>query len=689
MDITTFVYRNREQALALGDYASYRAQLSRQVVALRRKLKITTPKNHKYSKKAPLTAEQVAKDKQYASILIRQVQTLTSSRYVHLQLLSAERAWAEAMAVKAAHAQDNASEIITGSTRKFIISRLHKAAGYASRLVTVLSEKASSGATDQDYLDAIAYSRCLHGSEQFERQFGKRFEDTQTQKAAWKTCLSLFSEAHVIYSAILRSTSSDIYKEVIAGTVDPSIHYVAYQSRIPRTVAIATVAKRNFRQDQKALLGDVTALDPAALNEDDAAVVTSTDGSAITNIPTTVVWRGRTVPIADAAIGQSLAATAIAATHLATQLTASPSPKVLAAAYDPVLTAAQDAVDAVRRAIGDLSKEGIPESDSRMQDLRVTDLATNYALIAWRIGRNRVLTASSSPTPLDDGLNFTPAANASKSKGANGTKTSPATVSKGASRSQRLAALRDRSVLLASTIQSLDAIAALPGASRDTAFVSELDAQRAYFRALRCLNIGYAHVALGRPAEREALALFAQAATLATSEAATAAASSSAVVSTLPASADGTQPPTIVIRPDQVSQLQAHATALTHRQRGLVALHQITASAAQDSGTAAAPPLIHRGLDAYPPGDVDLLNLVPYPPRLQPVPVKPIFLDLAWNYVAYPGQEGKVSASAAGMVQSAAKAVGVAQSNGADDEDMDDVAGDAGQKKKGWFGFGR
>ncbi|KAB8337246.1 hypothetical protein FH972_021548 [Carpinus fangiana] len=666
MDIASFVHQTREQALALGDYASYRAQLSRQVVALRRKLKIATPKNHKYTKKGPLTSEQVTKDKQY----------------VNLQLLTSERAWAHAMAVKSAHAQDNASEVITGSTRKFIISRLHKAAVYASNLVSVLSNKVDTGATEQDYLDALAYSRCLDGSVEFEKQFSKRFDDLPAQKSAWKNCLVFFSEAHVIYSALLHSTQSDVYKEVIAGNVDPSIRYAAYQSRIPRTIAISTVAKRNFRTDQKALLDQVTALHPAALSEEQAVLGTSKEESNITDVPTTVVWRGRTAPIADASIGQALAATSIAAEYLATQLSTSTSAKALAAAYDPILTAAQDTVDAVRRAIGDLTKEGIPESDNRMQDLRVTDLAANYALISWRIGRNRVLTASS-PSTLDDGLVFTPPTNASK--GPHAQKQAPTT--KPASRSQRLAALRDRSVLLHSTLQSLDAIAALPGASRDTAFIAELDAQRAYFRALRCLNIGYAHAALGRGKEREALALYARAAGLAAGAAASAAVP--VATSTLPAAdAPAAAAPALAIASTLVKQLQAHAAVLVDRQRGLVALHQLADGGAPAAGAQRAhePPLCQRGLDVYPAGEVDLLNLVPYPPRLLPVPVKPIFLDLAWNHIDYPGQEGKgaTDRAAATVARAAAAVVG----NGGDTE-MTGTGDEGGQKKKGWFGFGR
>jgi len=60
MDITTFVHGNRNRAFLIGDYNSYHSQLTRQVLALRKKLGRTTPKNAKYTEKAPVTADDIA-----------------------------------------------------------------------------------------------------------------------------------------------------------------------------------------------------------------------------------------------------------------------------------------------------------------------------------------------------------------------------------------------------------------------------------------------------------------------------------------------------------------------------------------------------------------------------------------------------------------------------------------------------
>jgi signal recognition particle subunit SRP68 len=39
-------------------------------------------------------------------------------------------------------------------------------------------------------------------------------------------------------------------------------------------------------------------------------------------------------------------------------------------------------------------------------------------------------------------------------------------------------------------------------------------------------------------------------------------------------------------------------------------------------------------LNQFPqPNSIDMANLVEYPPKLQPIPVKPFFFDIAYNYI--------------------------------------------------------
>lgn len=583
------------------------------------------------------------------------------------------------MHIKSSHAEDNADQRITGSTRQHIISRLHKAVGHAQKLVELLQDRQTTKATDNDYLEARAYAQCLAGAEEFEKQSSQRKEDPA---AAWRKCVVHFSEAHVIYSALLYATQKDLFKEVIGGTVDPSIRYAAYQSRLPRTTAVAMTAKEHFPREESELVSMVEKLNPTAFNDEAVTTATTQDGANSTvSIPTTISWRGRNAPIADAAIGQAMAATTIATTQLSDFVTKSSernNAQALAAQFDPVLTSAQDTVDAVRRSISDLTKEGVTESDARMQDLRVSDLAANYALISWRIGRNRVLI--SSPGTQDDGLELGQEQRRPVKKARKGPSDQAV---KPESKARQIIRLTERVVLYDATLQSIDSVKDLRGAARDSDFMAELDGQRAYFQALKCINIGYSHAALS--AHKEALALFVRAQTLAQTAFESLSGSTAAKTSEKPSSLEVTT--------DQVSRLSEHLELLILRQRGLVALKQ---HMNDEKSTGVKPLPISERLHEYPASSqVDLDNIVTWPPKMQPVPVKPIFLDLAWNYIDYPGRsqadDEQLNGQGDGMEGIVSGVVETAkQATEAIKEAVVPAAEETGTpKKRGWFGFGR
>lgn len=66
MDITDFIVTWREKALSIGDYSSYRTQLSRRLLVVRRKLKYTSTKGNKYSAKAPISVEDITENHELA-----------------------------------------------------------------------------------------------------------------------------------------------------------------------------------------------------------------------------------------------------------------------------------------------------------------------------------------------------------------------------------------------------------------------------------------------------------------------------------------------------------------------------------------------------------------------------------------------------------------------------------------------
>lgn len=66
MEITKFVIEGREKALLFGDYSTYRSQLSSRILKIRKRLGRTTRKGAKYSNKAPITAQDIGSNYEYA-----------------------------------------------------------------------------------------------------------------------------------------------------------------------------------------------------------------------------------------------------------------------------------------------------------------------------------------------------------------------------------------------------------------------------------------------------------------------------------------------------------------------------------------------------------------------------------------------------------------------------------------------
>lgn len=572
------------------------------------------------------------------------------------------------MHMKASHAEDNANKGITGSTRRHIISRLNKAAKYARQLVELLSDDAAS-ASDVDLLEAQAYAYSLSGSEEFEKQSeGIKSSDASPQR--WSKCLTDYSAARVIYNALWKSTKKEVFKDILASIIDPSIRYAAYQHRIPRTVGVSAVSKKFFPHGEAELVASVEALDEEALAAEEPAAEGKTTGSYhllsisdpelgikasdASSAPNTVTWRKRTANIVDAAIGQALASVNTASTELSAYLassSATTSAKDKAAAYDDVLIASQDATDATRRAIDELEKEGIDEGDSRMQDLRVTSLALNYDLISWRVGRNRVLIGS------DDGMAFGPLP---QQKPRHQRKDGKEWTEREEPTGRKLARLRERVALLDAILQSIDSIKELRGAARDASFMAELDGQRAYFQALKCLNISHSHALLSAP--DRALALSNRALSLA----------AQAVSAPQAAAPPASEPLKLTTTTAQATTLSHHLQNLTSHYRGLVSLSLLAATASKAAPGSTAP--LAESLHVYPPsGTVDLANLVTWPPRLTPVPVKPLFFDVAWNYIEYPGRTAP-----AAVVDEKVEAM-----------DGVEKTGEEKPAKKGWGFFGR
>ncbi|KAL8693969.1 MAG: hypothetical protein Q9224_003656 [Gallowayella concinna] len=450
MDITRFIVNQRDKALLVGDYGSYRKLLSRRLRVVRKKLKYST-KGRKYTAPIPVTAEDIA----------------SNHEFVHLILLTAERAWALAMHMKSTYATDSSAQGTTGSTKQHIVSKLQKASTYAARLVNLLHGKDQSVASTESILEARAYQQSLQGAINFEKKH-------------WEDCLQSYAETRLLYTALAQSVGTkqdDVFKDLLASTIDPSMRYAAYQLKLSRTVSIETIVARYLQRADNAYVAKVLKSNPNLMQEHGDTAKKSATGE-FTDVPKTITWRSRTVDLEDATTAQALASVSAAEGKLASFLMANPDldRRAKAAAFDDVLIPSQDAVDAVKTAMDELTAEGVAQGDPRMQSLQITRTAVNYNLVEWRVGRNRVLCGE------QDGATFE---NESGKKPKKPRADGKPPVEQDESTGRKLTRLKDRVVLYDSTLQSLDSVKEFPGVAADQAFVSEIEAKKAYFSSLR------------------------------------------------------------------------------------------------------------------------------------------------------------------------------------------------------------
>ena len=369
--------------------------------------------------------------------------------------------------MKSIHSAESTSQGITGSTRRHIISRLHKGAVIASQLVELLKDRGKTGAKPETILEARAYHVSLVGAVGLEKQ-------------KWEECLKAYSETRLIYTVLAQSLlphQHDPYRDLLSGTIDPSIRYAAYQLKLPRTLSINSIVARYVPRTGNEHVTEVLKIDPKALHEESTGAKKDLVGNA-EDVPKSITWRSRTVNIEDAAIAQALAAVSSAEQKLSSLISSKPdlTTSEKASAYDEILIPSQDAVDATKTAIEELSNEGVAPGDRRMQALQITRTAVNYDLVAWRIGRNRVLCGRQDGAVFEAEIPRKPKRHRTDGK---------EWVAREESNGKKLARLRERVVLYDATIQSLDSVKELPGVAADEAFIKELEAKRTYFAALR------------------------------------------------------------------------------------------------------------------------------------------------------------------------------------------------------------
>jgi signal recognition particle subunit SRP68 len=144
---------------------------------------------------------------------------------------------------------------------------------------------------------------------------------------------------------------------------------------------IVAISRQYFlREDSPRIVEAIEKLDSQAFTEQMDVDVPEA-GSV-----TSVTWRGRTASVEEADIS-----IALYEAHTAEAAYNSQEQQGSTDAFDAVLLAWQDAVDATRKAIDERKAEGMSTTEQKMQNLHLIWTVVNYSMICWRVGRNRVM----------------------------------------------------------------------------------------------------------------------------------------------------------------------------------------------------------------------------------------------------------------------------------------------------------
>ena len=169
----------------------------------------------------------------------------------------------------------------------------------------------------------------------------------------------------------------------------------------------------------------------------------------------------------------------------------------------------------------------------------------------------------------------------------------------------------------------MEQIANLPGVAADEAFIDELASKTLFFRALRTGSVARSHALLGN--RKNALALFHRAHQY----------MGTALPSLLASPPAEASHKGLEVTAADAHQLHDQLFGEVARYQALVEMDMLAAQAGPSEQYGVLLERLHQW-----PEKVDFENgIVQWPPKVQPVPVKPMFLDIAWNFIEYPSSE--------------------------------------------------
>ncbi|KAK9458351.1 hypothetical protein V1511DRAFT_492401 [Dipodascopsis uninucleata] len=571
------ILRERSNLLlqsSASDYRQYAKHLSSRVHRLRKTLKV---RRRIPARSTGQSTEDASTSRKYSVHVPTAEELANDKRSVGLLLFTAERSWAHAMEWKATI--ENGSSDSVAAKKRHILSKLEKARKNAAALLEILSPGLKDW-SPIEYLQCEAYASVLAGLAEFERR--------KYERAAESYAIAWVSLGGLIESIVGAETVSDdandtadLYRDLLNRTVEPSLKFAARQidenSRAETVGMIAIQQLSNSGRSER-----ISELVRTAIGEKRSKNILApgSDGraDALATVES-VTWRNHSAPLKDAAIASAI----LIAREQEEKIASSDA----ASGFDDALLAWQDAVTAIDDAISEAESE---DSQEIVQELYIVSTYTRYRLLTLRITRDLVL--------------IKPLLKRALQKSKNGKISNNLSVARGIVR------------LYDEILMSVDEIAGLPGVASDDELSSGLAALQSFYKAERCATIASS----SRDASSvETLALWTRA---------DAYANAADVVAL--ANADPDSPLFKIDVKDTTDRIE-RGKLYSH---GLVSITKANSTSA-DKGLSKG--FLIDQLSAF-PGAIDVTKLVDLDingsnPKIEPIPAKPVFFDIAFNYV--------------------------------------------------------
>ncbi|KAK9459814.1 uncharacterized protein V1516DRAFT_678067 [Lipomyces oligophaga] len=456
----------RERTAALlqsaADYGRYARHLSSRLHKLRRVLKVRRRVTAKISGKMEVLQTSSTK---YKVFIPTASELVADKRFVGLLLLSAERAWAQAMETKATMENNSGA---APAKKRHVLSKFEKARKSASTLVALFDDASCvSLFTDAEKLQVVSYTALLAASGAIEtRKYSKAAGELSVAYMGLQG-LILNLSAVESFSAYSDDASdiADLYRDLLVSTVEPALKFATSQiDPSTRSEALVTIATKYVGPDHivRILVGEVVPDDGKA---QELLTGKSDKTDALESIHT-ISWRSHMAEISSSSIAASIVSArtadeALFRTIFDSNLNFMAYTKDLANLFDPALIAWQDVVDAVHEEITELASNASDEEEqAKVQQLYIVSTYANYNLIARRIARDDVLAASLKT-------------NARK------------VIMMNKSGKQGVSKLKALSGIYSSILQSIEQITELPGVAADEALYNGLGSLQKYYQAYK------------------------------------------------------------------------------------------------------------------------------------------------------------------------------------------------------------